>query len=97
MFQKKKFLRVFLVFLTKVSRIFSELKQKTLDEIRQSNSIKLPNIDSLKIFWKILPHKGNFCLKVSSKIKDTFYLKNHKYPFCAPIFHPIPETEYYLI
>ena len=23
----------------------------------------------------------------------TFYLKHQKYPFCAPIFHPLSETE----
>ena len=27
----------------------------------------------------------------------TFYLKHQKYPFCAPIFHPLSETESYIM
>ena len=30
-----------------------------------------------------------------SKVIYTFYLKHRKYPFCAPIFHPLSETESY--
>ena len=47
------------------------------------------------IFCKFLPHKGNLCWKVASKVIYTFYLKHQKYPFCAPIFHPLSETESY--
>ena len=45
------------------------------------------------IFCKFLPHKGTFCWKVPSQNIFTFYLKHQKYPFCAPIFHPLSETE----
>ena len=48
------------------------------------------------IFCKVLSHKGTFCWKVLSKNIYTFYLKHQKYPFCAPIFHPLPETESYV-
>ena len=47
------------------------------------------------IFCQFLPHKGNFCQKVPSKVIYTSYLKHQKYPFCAPIFHPLSETESY--
>ena len=30
---------------------------------------------------------------LSSKMINTFYLKHQKYPFCAPIFHPLSDTE----
>ena len=46
-------------------------------------------------FFQFLPHNKNFCWKVSSKIIYNFYLKHQKYPFCAPIFQPISETESY--
>ena len=47
------------------------------------------------IFCKFLPHKGNLGWKVPLKVIYTFYLKHQKYPFCAPIFHPLSETESY--
>ena len=47
------------------------------------------------IFCEFLPHKGNFCWKLTSKVIYTSYLKHQKYPFCAPIFHLISETESY--
>ena len=43
------------------------------------------------IFW--------FCWQKKAlifKIMFTFYLKPQKYPFCAPIFHPLSETEWYV-
>ena len=46
-------------------------------------------------FLKYLHNKENFCWKASSKNIYTFYLKCKKNPFCAPIFHPISETESY--
>ena len=91
-FQKNEFLTVFLVFLTKNSLILSALKQMIVGEIKLSNGIK-PKNHFLKIFCKFLPHKGKFWWKVSSKMIYTFYLKHQKYPFCAPIFHPLSETE----
>ena len=89
--QKYQFLRVFLVFVTKELHILAALQQMILDEIKQSNDIKPQEI--FMIFCKFLPHKGNFCWKVPSKVIYTFYRKLQKYPFCAPIFHPLSETE----
>ena len=86
---------MFLVFLMKKRPILTALKQMILDEIRQSNGIKPPKINFFTIFCKFLPHKGNFTWKVPSKVIYTFYLKHQKYPFCAPIFHPLSETESY--
>ena len=45
------------------------------------------------IFWKVSFSQKKFCKKVPLKISYTFYLKLLKYPFCAPISHPISETE----
>ena len=59
---------MFLVFLTKESLILSALKQKILDEIKQSNGIKPLTNQTFHDFCKFLPHKGNFCWKVSSTI-----------------------------
>ena len=65
-----------------------------LDEIKQSNGIKPPpKINFFMTFCKFLPQKGNFCWNMPSKISYTFYMKHQKYPFCAPIFHPLSETE----
>ena len=53
-FQKiKEILRLFLLcfFLTKESLILSALKQKILDEFRQSNCIKLPQKSTFKNFF----------------------------------------------
>ena len=47
------------------------------------------------IICKFHPHKRNFGWKVPLKVIYTFYLKHQKYPFCAPIFHPLSETESY--
>ena len=66
-------------------------------EIKQANGINPPKIYFLKIFCKFLPHNGNLWWKVSSKIIYTFYLNHQKYPFCAPVFHPLSETESLLI
>ena len=85
-----------MVFLTKERPILTALKQMILDEIKQSNGIKPQKIYFFMIFCKFLPHKGNFCWKVPSKVIYTFYLKHRKYPFCAPIFHPLSETESYV-
>ena len=72
----------------------SELKQKILYEPKESNCIKHQKKKTFsKKNYKLLPHKENFCWKLSSKIIYTFFLKHQKYPFCAPIFHPISETE----
>ena len=57
------------------------------------NGINPKKINFFKIFCKFLSHKGTFCWKVPSKNIYTFYLKHQKYPFCAPIFHPLSETE----
>ena len=92
-YPKYPFLRVFLVFITKERPILTVLKQMILDEIKQSNGIKPPKINFFMIFCKFLPHKGNFCWKVPSKVIYTFYLKHKKSPFCAPILHPLSETE----
>ena len=81
---------VFVFFLTKKSPIFTAFKQMILDEIRQLIGIKPPKI---MILCKFLPHKGHFCWKLPSKVIYTFYLKHQKYPFCAPIFHLLYETE----
>ena len=86
------FLR-FRFFLTRENLILSALKQKILDEIKQSNCIKPPKIHFFMILCKFLPHKPNFCWKVPSKMIYTFYLTHRKYPFCAPNFHPVSETE----
>ena len=67
-FKKIYFLRVFFCFFTKEVRILIALMQKILDEIKQSNGIKPPKNLLFKIFCKFLPHKGNFWLKVSSKM-----------------------------
>ena len=48
------------------------------------------------IFCKFLPHKEHFSWKVPSKFIYNLYLKHQKYPFCAPIFHPLSETESYV-
>ena len=84
-----------MVFLTKERPILTVLKQMILYEIKQSNGIKPQQIYFFMIFCKFLPHKGTFCWKVLSKNINTFYLKHQKYPFCAPIFHPLSETESY--
>ena len=86
------FLRVFLVFITKERPILTVLKQIILDEIKQSNGIKPQKINFFMIFCKFLPHTGTFWWKVPSKNIYTFYLKHQKYPFCAPIFHPLSDT-----
>ena len=88
---------MFLVFVTKERPILTVLKQMILDEIKQSNGTKPPKINFFMIFCKLLPHKRTFCWKVPSKNIYTFYLKHRKYPFCAPIFHPLSETESYEI
>ena len=84
-----------MVFVTKERPILTVLKQMILDEIKQSNGTKPPKINFFMIFCKLLPHKRTFCWKVPSKNIYTFYLKHRKYPFCAPIFHPLSETESY--
>ena len=84
---------MFLVFLTKERPILTALKQMSLDEIKQSNSIKPPKIYFFMIFCKFLPHTGNFCWNVPSQVIYTFYLKLQKYPCCAPIFPSLSETE----
>ena len=84
-----------MVFITKERPILTVLKQMILDEIKQSNGIKPQKITIFMIFLNFLPHKGNFGWKLPSKIIYTFYLKHQKYPFCAPIFHPLSETESY--
>ena len=71
-------------------------KQMILHEIKQSNGIKPQKINFSCFFCKFLPHKGNFCWKVPSKLIYSFYLKHQKYPFCAPIFNPLLETESYV-
>ena len=58
-------------------------------------SQNLQNINFFIIFCKFLPRKGHFSWKVLSKIIFTFYLKHQNYPFCAPKFHPVSETESY--
>ena len=83
--------------LKKERPILTALKQMILDEIRQSNGIKSQKINFFMVFCKFLPHKENFCWKVPSKVIYTYYLKHQKYPFCAPIFHPLSETESYII
>ena len=85
---------LFFCFLTKESLILSALKQKILDEIEQSNGKTLTKIKFFISFCKFFPRKGNICWKVPLKIIYTSYLKHQKYPFCAPIFHPISETEF---
>ena len=80
-------------FLTKERPILTALKQMILDEIEQSNGIKPQKNNFFMIFCKFLLHKGNLCWKVPSQISYTFYLKHKKYPFCAPNFHPLSETE----
>ena len=92
---KKTVLRVLLFFLTRECPILTALKQMILDEIRQSNGIKSQKINFFMIFCKFLPHKDNFCWKVPSKVVYTFYMKHQKYPFWAPISHPLSETESY--
>ena len=88
-------LRVFLVFVTKERPILTVLKQMILVEIKLSNGIKPQKINFFMNFCKFLPHKGTFCWKVPSQNSFTFYLKHQKYPFCAPIFHPLSENELY--
>ena len=82
-------------FLEKERPILAALKQMIVSDINQSIGIKPQNIYFFMIFCKFLPHKGNFCLKVHPKVIFTFYLKLQKYPLCAPIFHPLSETESY--
>ena len=82
-----------MVFVTKKHPILTLLKQMILDEIKQSNGMKPKKINFFMIFCKFLPHKGTFCRKVPSQNIFTFYLKNLKYPLCAPIFHLLSETE----
>ena len=89
------FLRVVLDFLTKESLILSALKQKILDESRQSNGKNTTKIYLFIIICKYLSLIGNFCWKLPSKITNNFYLKHQKYPFCEPNLHPIYETESY--
>ena len=81
--------------ITKEHPILTVLKQMFLDEIKQSNGIKPQKLTFFMIFCKFLSHKGTFCWKVPLKNIYTFYLKHQKYPFCAPIFHPLSETESY--
>ena len=88
---------LFFCFLTKESLILSALKQKILDEIEQSNGKTLTKIKFFISFCKFFPRKGNICWKVPLKIIYTFYLKHQKYAFCAPIIHPLSETESYVI
>ena len=52
---------LFLVLLTKESPNLSALKQKFLDEIKQSDGIKLPKSQIIKLVCKFLPHNGNLC------------------------------------
>ena len=83
---------VLVFFLTKERLILAALKQMILDEIKQSNGIKPQEIYFFMIFCKFFPHNEHFCWKVPSKVIYTFYLKLQKYPFCAPVFHPLSET-----
>ena len=62
------FKRVFLVLLTKKRPILTVLKEMILDEVKGSNGIKPQKINFFIIFCKFLPHKGNFCWKVPSKV-----------------------------
>ena len=89
--KKTVFKGCFFFFLTKEHPILAALKQMILYEIKQSNGIKPQEIYFFMIFCQFLPHKGNFCWKVPSKVIYTFYLKLQKYPFCAPIFHHLSE------
>ena len=82
-----------MVFITKERPILTVLKQMILDEIKQSNGIKPQKINFFMIFCKFLPHKETLCWKVPSQDIFIFYLKHQKYPYCAPIFHPLSETE----
>ena len=93
-YHKKQFKVIFFFFL-QGTFFLTALKQMISDEISQSNGIKSQNISSFMIFWWFIPHKGNFCWKVPSKVIYNFYLKHQKYPFCATIFHPLSETESY--
>ena len=86
---------MFLGFLTNERPVLTALKQMILNEIKQSNALKPQTINFFLIFCKFIPHKGNFCWKVSWKVIYTFYLKHQKYPFWTPIFHPLSETESY--
>ena len=80
-------------FFFKESLILSALKQNILNEIEQLNGKK--KIYFFKTFCKFLPPKGIFVGKCLLNMFFTFYLKHQKYPFCAPIFHPISENESY--
>ena len=52
----------------------SALKQKILDKIMQSNTIKPLKINVFMIVCKFLSHKGNFYCKVPSKLFLPFTL-----------------------
>ena len=94
-FQKKKGFYVLFLFcflFTKESFILSALHQKILDEIKQSNAYPQKSTCSRFFFVSFFLTKEIFCWKVSLQIIYTFYLKHHKYPFCATMFHPISET-----
>ena len=77
--------------------ILNALKQMILDEINQSTGMKPQKTLFFMIFCKFIPHKGNFGWKVPLKVIFTFYLKHQKYIFCAPIFHPLSETDSLII
>ena len=90
-FPKKYFFWVF--YFTKESLILSPLKQNILDEIKQSNAIRPQKNLFFRDCWLVSSSQRKFLLESVLKIIYTFYLKHHVYPFCAPIFHPISETE----
>ena len=71
-FQKITVFEGFLVFLTKERPILTVIKQMMLDEIKQWNGIKPQKINFFMIVCKFLPHKGNFCWKVPSKVNIPF-------------------------
>ena len=71
-------------FFYKGTPFFDCIKADDLDKIEQSNGIKPQKINFFMNFCKSLPHKGNFCWKVTSTVIYTSYLKHQIYPFCAP-------------
>ena len=76
---QKTFLRAFLIFLfTKECPILTALNSRLFEM----------KLGSQMVFCRFFPHKQS-----ASKNNYTFSLKHPKYPFCAPIFHPISETE----